>query len=1135
VPADARFCDECGAAVEGAAQVASAPAQATPASERRLVSVLFADLVGHTALSEGRDAEEVRELLSRYFETARTIIERYGGTVEKFIGDAVMAVWGTPVAQEDDAERAVRAALDLVGAVPELDPGLQARAGVLTGEAAVTVGAEGQGMVAGDLVNTASRIQSAAESGSVLAGETTRRASEAAIAYVEAGEHDLKGKAEPVSLWRALRVVANRGGEGRASALEAPFVGRDRELRLVRDLFHGSADDGRATLVTVVGVAGIGKSRLAWEFEKHLDGLVEQIWWHRGRCLAYGEGVAFWALAEMVRMRAGIAEDEPESSAVGKLAAAVEQHVSDHGEREWVEPLLRHLLGLGERPQVERADLFSAWRLFFERMSDSAPVALVFEDLHWADTALLDFIEHLLEWSRARPIFVLALTRPELLERRGDFGARSRSSTTLVLEPLSDDAMDSLLDGLVPGLPDEARTQIRERADGIPLYAVETVRMLLDRGALAREGDTLSVVGPLDSLDVPETLHALIAARLDGLEPEERRVIEHAAVLGKTFGVRGVAALGAIDQESLEPVLERLVRKELLTIDADPRSPERGQYGFLQALVQRVAYETLARKERGRLHRAAAVYLEHAAGIDPDEIAEVIAAHYRDAYEAAPNADDAAAARAQALEWLCRAGERAASLAATNDARRAFDDAAALADGPLERAPLLERAGDLALAGDELDLAAARLEEARTLYTEAGNTHDAARAAAPLSTTLWALGRVDDAIALAESALATLADDEPDEDIARLAAEAARVHFFRGELGTAMERVEQALEIAESQRLPAVLSQALNTKSLIIRGRPRESRALMREALEVALEHDLVEAALRAYNNLAGVESDADRPAEAKRLIGDAFDLAQRRGHRHYLTSFAAWQCMFLLFEGDWNDAFALADELLPSQPSANGVVVFAHNWLAAAALDRGDEDEARRRFEFLAPEVRTSADLQLRSAALMRLVLMATEERRPDDALESSLLLLENELEQGSPFGAAATLKLASTVAQDHGRVPELDKLTALVNAVPDLGEMRDLVANVSRAQGLVAADRGDEDAAVEAFSTALAAARSLGNRWPLAEVLADYGRFLVSVGRFDDAAPLLDEAQELFEYMGANRWLERIEAARAHAKVTA
>lgn len=238
--------------------------------------------------------------------------------------------------------------------IPQLDPALSARGGVLTGEAAVTLGAEGEGMVAGDLVNTASRIQSAADPGSVLVGEATKRASEAAVAYRDAGEHELKGKTERLHLWQALRVVANRGGEGRTSTPEAPFVGRDRELRLAKELFHACAEDRRATLLTVVGVAGIGKSRLAWEVEKHLDGLTQQVWWHRGRCLGYGEGVAFWALAEMVRMRARIAEDEPAPAALAKAAAADVQHVPDHGERERVEPLLRHLLGIGERPQVER-------------------------------------------------------------------------------------------------------------------------------------------------------------------------------------------------------------------------------------------------------------------------------------------------------------------------------------------------------------------------------------------------------------------------------------------------------------------------------------------------------------------------------------------------------------------------------------------------------------------------------------------------------------------------------------------------------------------------------------------------------------------------------------------------------------
>jgi class 3 adenylate cyclase len=702
------FCASCGAPLTAQAPSAGAP-PATPehGSERRLVSVLFADLVGFTARSEEQDPEEVRELLSHYFDACRQLIERYGGTVEKFIGDAVMAVWGTPVAQEDDAERAVRAALDLVAAVPDLDERLQARAGVLTGEAAVTIGAEGQGMVAGDLVNTASRIQAEAPPGSVFVGESTRRATEAAIAYDEAGEHELKGKAEPLPLWRALRVLAGRRGEGRAAGLEAPFVGRDREFRLVKDLFHVTADERRATLVSVVGVAGIGKSRLAWEFEKYVDGLVEQVWWHRGRCLSYGEGVAFWALAEMVRMRARISEDEEDASAVRKLREAIDEHVGEPEEREWVEPRLQHLLGLTERSAPDREDLFSAWRLFFERMAERGPVVLLFEDLHWADAGLLEFSEYLLDWSREFPLFVLTLSRPELGERQPTFGMRLRSATSLTLDPLRAAAMDELLDGLVPGLPEDVRTTIRERADGIPLYAVETVRMLLDRGVVTRDGERYRVSAPLEGLQVPETLHALIAARLDGLVPAERRTLQDAAVLGKTFTSAGLAAVSGTAVETFEPLLVALVRKELLAVQTDPRSPERGQFGFLQALVQRVAYETLARRDRKARHLAAAEYLGAQSGLDPDEIAEVIAAHYLDAHRAEPAADDSAAIKSEALGWLRRAGERAASLAATDDARRAFEEAAGLADEPVERARLLERAGDLARAGNKLDHAQA--------------------------------------------------------------------------------------------------------------------------------------------------------------------------------------------------------------------------------------------------------------------------------------------------------------------------------------------------------------------------------------------------------------------------------------------
>ena len=313
----------------------------------------------------------------------------------------------------------------------------------------------------------------------------------------------------------------------------------------------------------------------------------------------------------------------------------------DPDERSWLEPRLAHLLGLAERTAPDREDLFSAWRLFFERIGDQRPVILVFEDLQWADTGLLDFIEYLLEWSRNHPIFVLALSRPELAERRPAFGSAGRNLTTISLEPLSATSMETLLDGFVPGLPDELRAQILSRAEGVPLYAVETIRMLLDRGLLAREGDVYRPTGEIESLDVPETLHALVSARLDGLAPDERRLLQDASVLGKSFTKVGVAALSGMSDADVERLVTSLVRKEVLSVQVDPRSPERGQYSFLQDLLKRVAYETLAKQERKTRHLAAAAHLRDAYGAGEQEIVEVIAAHYLDAYRAAPDADDA--------------------------------------------------------------------------------------------------------------------------------------------------------------------------------------------------------------------------------------------------------------------------------------------------------------------------------------------------------------------------------------------------------------------------------------------------------------------------------------------------------------
>ncbi|MDH4341260.1 MAG: AAA family ATPase, partial [Thermoleophilia bacterium] len=850
-----KFCGECGTLLAASATPGTpVPAQtAAPTAERRLVSVLFADLVGFTAASEQRDAEDTRELLSRYFDTSRRLIELYGGTVEKFIGDAVMAVWGAPTATEDDAERAVRAALDLVAAVSALGdevdaPELRARAGVLTGEAAVTIGAEGQGMVAGDLVNTASRVQSAADPGTVYVGESTRRSTEQTIVYEDAGSFELKGKEGLTPLWKAQRVVSGLRGSLKSQGLEAPFVGRDRELRQIKDLFHTSADEKKAHLVSVTGIAGIGKSRLAWEFYKYFDGIAETVAWHRGRCLSYGEGVTYWALADMVRMRCRISEEEEPASALAKLHATLEEHILDTEERDLLEPRLAHLLGLAEYQARDQQDLFAAWRLFFERLAESYPTVLAFEDMQWADASLLDFVEYLLDWSRNHPIFVVTLARPELLERRPTWGAGQRSFTSLYLEPLSQQAMEELLAGLVPGLPPEVRDRILARAEGIPLYAVETVRMLLDRGLLVQEGSAYRLTGEVEALEVPETLHALIAARLDGLSAEERRLLQDAAVLGKTFTQDALAALAGSDVE-IQPLLTALARKEVLGVQADPRSPEHGQYGFLQDLVRHVAYETLSKKERRTRHLAAAAHLSATFAEDEDEVVEVIASHFVAAHEAAPDAEDADEIRGKAQAALVRAGARAESLAAAAEARRYFEQASELTDDSADKAGLLGTAGEMAARAGDPDAARQLLERSIELHEERSDTHAKARVLLKLARVDAAAGRRDESIARQERALEVISQDEPDEDLALLAAQLSLAYWFSGDLDRATERAELALDIAEMHAYPAALATALRAKSAVThsRGHPKEMEALLEQALRIALDHDLVDQAGICY------------------------------------------------------------------------------------------------------------------------------------------------------------------------------------------------------------------------------------------------------------------------------------------------
>jgi predicted ATPase/class 3 adenylate cyclase len=1130
-PPGVKFCGECGVALGAAVAVAPAAAPAR-AAERRLVSVLFADLVGFTAASEGRDAEETRELLSRYFEISRAAIERYGGVVEKFIGDAVMAVWGTPVATEDDAERAVRAALELVAAMPELHPDVQARAAVLTGEAAVTIGAEAQGMIAGDLVNTASRVQSSADPGTVLVDEATRLAADAAIAFESAGEHLFKGKSAPLPLWRGLRVVANRGGEGRSTGLEAPFVGRDRELRLVKELFHASAEEHRAHMVLVTGSAGIGKSRLSWEFEKYLDGLTLTAWWHRGRCPAYGEGVAYWALAEMVRGRAGIFDTEDAADALSKVSTCVEEHVREQEDREWVLPRLAHLLGAGlADASFERDDLFAAWRLFFESLADEQPTILVFEDLQWADAGLLDFVEYLVEWSRAKPIFVLGLARTELAERRPAFGATTRGGFTgLALEPLSSGAMDALLDGLVPGLPAELRASIGARAEGIPLYAVETVRMLLNRGQLEMAEGAYRVVAEIETLAVPETLHALVASRIDGLEPEERRLVQNASVLGKTFVVDALAAVAGTAQRELGPLLQSLVRKEILFLESDPRSAERGQYGFLQDLVRHVAYETLARRDRKARHLAAASFFETAFGGREQEVVEVVASHYLTALELETDADDADELRTKVRETLARAGERAASLGANEEAASSFVRAAELADEPLEEARLRAQAGNAARAFGDSERAREQLGRAIELFEGAGDRAAAARAQADIAFGDFASGRTREGIERLEEAYAALPEDEPEDELAYLLSQLARWLFFAGRYELCDERNEHALDIAERLWLPEVLSHALNTKGLLAleQGHMETARALHRRALEIALENDLPGATMRGHTNLGSLEARLGNLAESDEQTLRALELARRVGDREAEWFQLGNLCESYLLSGKWDEVVQIYGEIPPGfETRAHGL----HMQMAEIARHRGDPGSARTAFESTSA-LAESASLQDRLVYVVSEFHALVAENEPQRALR----VVEEARDEllALPDGFWIDLLIVEA-ALAIGDVERASEALVTVDAVPPGTAGPVVRAQTARFRARVETLRGEVQRAEDSFKQAAAAFAEYGLVFLLACTQLEHAEWLVSVGRDEHAQPLLEEACEMFERLHATPWLERAERARAGERVPA
>jgi class 3 adenylate cyclase/tetratricopeptide (TPR) repeat protein len=834
-PEHARFCLACGQSLQ-------APAPA--AEERKVVSVLFVDLVGFTSRSDRADPEDVRATLRPYHERVKADIERFGGTVEKFIGDAVMAVFGAPVAHEDDAERAVRAGLRVLETIEDLRAdGLEiaVRAAVTTGEAVVALGARaerGEGIVTGDVVNTAARLQSAAPVGSVLVDEPTMRSTETAIAYDPLAAVEAKGKAEPIPVWRAVE-AKSRVGQPEA-ATHTPFVGREHEHRLLLETFLRAERESSVQLVTVVGEPGIGKSRLVTELRGALDDRPEVVTWRHGRCLPYGEGITFWALGEIVKAEAGILESDDPDVARVKLAKTVVALVEDEDDRAWFDSRLAPLVGAGgDGAAVTREEAFTAWRRFLEAMAARRPTVLVVEDLHWADGALLEFLEHLLDWSLPVPLLLLCTARPELYERRASWGGGKRNATTISLSPLTVEESARLLQVLLDRtlLPAETQSALLERAGGNPLYAEQFARMLAE-------------TGDVDALTVPETVQALVAARLDTLRPELKSLLHDAAVVGRVFWNGAAAAVGERGQDDARRELNELVHREFVRPLRASSIEGEEEFSFWHALVRDVAYQQIPRGPRAEKHLAAARWVEETAAERVADHAEILVHHYSEALELTR----AAGAERRDIErelvrFLMLAGERASHLdtsAAEACYRRALDLAAdderARAEAQAKLAGVLVQRGDVE---NGIELLESAIAVMRTLDEQA-----AGQCTTHLATILWSLGDVARSRSVGLEAIEILERQPPGPELVHAYGSAAMRDAIGGRFADASALIETGLALAGE--VQAEDTTALLQARASVRGYQGDAGALddIRAAIDIGLRLGLGRTTAVAMNNL---------------------------------------------------------------------------------------------------------------------------------------------------------------------------------------------------------------------------------------------------------------------------------------------
>jgi class 3 adenylate cyclase/tetratricopeptide (TPR) repeat protein len=917
-PAGAKFCMNCGNPLAaGATPSAPAPAAPAPApaavrpdappEERRQVTVLFADLSGYTAVSENMDPESVKALVDKALGRLGQEVQRYGGTVDKYIGDNVMALWGAPVAHEDDAERAVRAALGMQAAMGDVNAALPEgvsfalRVGVNTGE--VLAGAVGDDYtVTGDTVNVAARLQSAARPGTVVVGERTHRASLAAIQYERLEPLTLKGKAEPVPAWEATGTVADQA-VGRAQGREAPLVGRDYEIGMLESLFDRVVRESKPHLVTLIGEAGVGKSRLLREFDRRVSVRDPAPALRTGRSLPYGSGIVYWALAEVVHSECGITEDDSADQAWRKLALTVEQAAAEPGEvaHRRAAVIGRSLgfdvpqdVALDDDPERMRDEFFSALRLVLEASARRRPLILAFEDVHWADEGMLDAIEYLAQWVRA-PLLLICLTRGELLERRPTWGGGRRNATQLFLEPLAAEDTRDLVAALLGdgnGAGAELVPAVAERSGGNPLFAEEMVRRITEEGAGAAE--------------LPDSVQAVLAARLDALEPFERRLVQQAAVVGRTFWASSLATLAATEHQDLDRALMALQEKDILAPGSERAMAGEREFAFKHVLIRDVAYGQLPRGVRSQKHFEVGRFIEERAGDRTDEVVSLLAEHYGRAAELGGQAglepDALDPMRERAMRFLEEAGDAAAVLYSNQESAAHYRRARELAkDGDLSR--IGEKLGDVSLRMGRVDEAIDVWDACLEYHRGQEDLDRVADLHRKIGSAQSHKGERRAAIEHYQKGINLLKDGPPRIELVRLYEEAAWLYLHTGDNMLAIYASEKALRLAERLGETRAASRAHGIFGRVFGriGDNEKARTNLERSVELARGSDHGEtilALLALGRHLEVSEADA---TGARESYTEALALAEQVGDLPNQVELHAALAQLAAYRGDWD------------------------------------------------------------------------------------------------------------------------------------------------------------------------------------------------------------------------------------------